>query len=57
MTGVHLPAHQIKGAISDNFLERKGSVGERSEKGSFGVRLHKTKAILTHFFENFPCDL
>ena len=46
--GVRLPTHQIKGLSVIIFLQKRGSLGDRSEKGwSLGVKLHKIRAILT----------
>ena len=53
VTGVHLPTHQIKGAISDNFLERKGSVGERSEKGVIRCETAQNQGNFNTFFWKF----
>ena len=54
MTGMRLPTHQIKGLSVTIFLQKRGSLGDRSEKGgSLGVKLHKIWAILTIFKEIF----
>ena len=54
MTGVRLPTHQIKGLSVTIFLQKRGSLSDRSEKGgSLGVKLQKIWAILTIFKEIF----
>ena len=54
MTGVRLPTHQIKGLSVTIFLQKRGSLGDKSEKGgSLGVKLHIIRAILTIFKEIF----
>ena len=48
------------GAITDNFLSKKGSWVTDPKKGLLDVKLHKRQAILTFFFAillqipNFP---
>ena len=46
--------HQIEGPSVTIFLQKGGgsfdSLGDKSKKGgSFGMKLHKIQAILTHF--------
>lgn len=39
---VHLPTHQIKGLLLFIFLQKRGSMGDKSEKGgSLGVKVDK----------------
>ena len=39
------------------FLQKRDSLGDRSENGSLGVKLHKIRAISTILFSNFCYDV
>ena len=47
-----------QGAISDNFLAKKGSLSNRSEKGVIGCEIAQNLCNFNNLFSlNFCCDL